>query len=96
MRALFHGRPHPFKFTKIIDLMFFKRKRTAVLGAEMANACSIVQKRIEEGNYGPSPMPEVSYDSFPNERHLFNPIRNSLDDKLISLVSVAELSTRRA
>ena len=67
----------------VVVIYLNKRKRTIVLGTEMANAHNAEQKRLSEGNYGISPMPKETYENWPKERHMYNPIFNSLLNLII-------------
>ena len=75
MRRLFGRRP---------------RRLVAIIGQHVASAQEAEQRRLQQADYGPSPMPQACYELRPGELGLVNPSRLPLDSEL------AELSHRFA
>lgn len=61
------------------------RTRRTVLGREMADARKIEKKRIEAGNFLPSPLPSFDYSKWSSEQSLIDPVENDLDLKILQL-----------
>jgi hypothetical protein len=68
-------------------------QKTIILGTEIANAKEAELKRILEGKNGKSSMPIESYDKWPDEKHLYNPILNALDSALCDMSHEFEKSS---
>ena len=63
------------------------KKRTIVLGRQMAEGLENEKHRINSGNFSPSPLADFTYRKWPDEDSLVNPIENELDVKIIQLCS---------
>lgn len=84
---------------KLLHLYYYLiRKKIYVIGQEMAKAEKEEAKRNKEGKLSISPMPRLTYNNWPYERHLFYPVENSLDIELGHLCKTFEFydSTRQA
>lgn len=75
---------------KKIILHFLKGHKEVVIGEPIARAMMNEEQRIVENKVIISPMPQINYSNWPDEKHLLNPTINSLDTALFDLCKTYE------